>query len=86
MPTYDYRCEKNDTVIEVRHGMSLTVKTWGELCDLAGIDPGVTEKVTPVVRLATGGNVVKSSTLKNNMPSGCNQGMCCGGGGCALDG
>jgi hypothetical protein len=86
MPTYDYRCEKNDRIVEVRHGMSHKISTWGELCELAGMDPGQTEEMTPVVRLANGGNVVNSSALKNNMPAGCNPDACCGGGGCMLDG
>ena len=86
MPTYDYRCDVNDSVVEVRHSMSVTVQTWGELCEIAGIDPGDTDQITPVSRLANGGNVVKSSSLKNNMPAGCNPDACCGGGGCALNG
>ena len=86
MPTYDYRCEANDRVVEVRHAMAHQVQTWGELCELAGIDPGETATVTPVRKLATGGNVVRSSALKNNAPAGCNPDMCCGGGACTLDG
>lgn len=31
MPTYDYRCEANGQVYEVRHAMALRPKTWGEL-------------------------------------------------------
>ena len=42
MPSYDYRCPANDRVVEVRHGMNDTVNTWGELCQLAGIEPGDT--------------------------------------------
>lgn len=71
MPTYDYRCPANDRVVEIRHRMNDTVKTWGELCVLAGIDPGSTAKDSPVERLATGGRVVSS-------------GPCCGGGMCGL--
>ncbi len=29
MPTYDYRCETNGQVVEVKHGMSEVLKTWG---------------------------------------------------------
>ncbi len=79
MPTYDYRCEVNDTVVEVRHAMSHRIMTWGELCDTAGIDPGETEEIAPVSRLANGGNVVRSATLRNSSPAGCDAGDCCGG-------
>lgn len=84
MPTYDYRCAENDTTVEVRHAMSHRVETWGELCQLAGIESGNTDTFTAVTRLANGGNVVRSSVLKNNQPVGCNPDTCCGGGGCAL--
>ena len=86
MPTYDYRCDVNDRVVEVRHSMNHKIQTWGELCELAGIEPGDIDQITPVARLANGGNVVKSSSLKHNAPVGCNPDMCCGGGGCTLDG
>lgn len=87
MPTYDYRCDVNERIVEVHHGMSHRIQTWGELCEIAGIETGATEKQTPVVRLATGGNVVKSSALKNgSAPAGCNPDMCCGGGACSMAG
>ena len=85
MPTYDYRCVENDKVVEVRHTMSHRVETWGELCEMAGIEPGGTDSFTPVTRLANGGNVVRSSVLNNNLPAGCNPDTCCGGGACGLD-
>ena len=86
MPTYDYRCDVIDRVVDVRHRMSHRILTWGELCDAAGIDPGETETITPVTRLANGGNVVKSSSLRNNAPQGCNPDGCCGGGECPMAG
>lgn len=86
MPTYDYRCDVNDRVIEVRHSMNHKIQTWGELCELAGIEPGDIDQIAPVTRQANGGNVVKSSSLKNNVPTGCNPEACCGGGACTLDG
>lgn len=86
MPTYDYRCEENDQIIEVRHSMNHKIQTWGELCDVAGINPGTTDQITPVTRLANGGNIVKPSSLKNNTPAGCNPDACCGGGGCMMNG
>jgi hypothetical protein len=86
MPTYDYRCDANDRTVEVRHSMAHRVQTWGELCEIAGIDPGVTDAFEPVRKLATGGNVVRPAALKNAQSAGCNPDMCCGGGACGLNG
>ena len=76
MPTYDYQCEANERIVEVRHGMNDSIANWGELCERAGIDTGSTPVDSPVKKLATGGNVVKSGSIgSGNMPP-------CGGGGC----
>ena len=48
MPTYDYRCESNSRVVEVMHRMNEQMRTWGELCEKAGVAPGD----TPVIDLA----------------------------------
>lgn len=84
MPTYDYRCDNNGQVLEVRHGMQETVSTWGELCALLNIDPGNSPVDSPVTKLATGGQVVKSNNLGESSPP-CSSGPCCGGGMCGLD-
>lgn len=84
MPTYDYVCEANGQVVEVRHRMSESLSTWGELCKTAGIDAGDTPVASPVKRLATGGQVVKSSSLGESAPP-CASGGCCGGGMCGLN-
>ncbi|HEY5604635.1 MAG TPA: zinc ribbon domain-containing protein [Gammaproteobacteria bacterium] len=81
MPTYDYRCEANAQIVEVKHAMNRDVTTWGELCELAGIDRGATPANSPVKRLPTGGNIVSKSALKNNAPP-CASGPCCGAGNC----
>ncbi len=81
MPSYDYRCDDNDRVLEVRHRMSESITTWGELCDLAGVETGSTDAQSPVTKLLTGGNVVKSSSLRTNEPP-CASGSPCSGGGC----
>ena len=83
MPTYDYRCAVNNRTVEVKHRMSEQVKTWGELCALAGIEAGDTPANAPVEKLATGGQVVKSGALKDSVPP-CSSGPCCGGGGCGF--
>ncbi|HHO67554.1 MAG TPA: zinc ribbon domain-containing protein [Gammaproteobacteria bacterium] len=84
MPTYDYVCEANGRVVEVKHRMSETLSTWGELCQRAGVDCGDTPADAPVQRLATGGQVVSSSSLGDSAPP-CAAGGCCGGGVCGLD-
>lgn len=81
MPTYDYRCSATGEVYEVRHRISEAVHTWAELCQLTGIAPGDRDPATPVEKLATGGQVVKSSSLKNpEAPPCASGGGCCGGG------
>ncbi len=82
MPTYDYVCESNGRVVEVKHRMSELLATWGELCAQAGIDAGDTPADSPVRRLATGGQVVKSSSLGEAPPCGAGG---CGGGMCGLN-
>jgi len=56
MATYDYHCKANQKTIEVNHPMSETLKTWGELCEKAGIKPGKTPLDSPIIRLITGGS------------------------------
>jgi hypothetical protein len=53
MPTYDYHCKTNDQIIEVKHSMKEKLKTWGELCDKAGIDIGNTPAETEISRIIT---------------------------------
>ncbi len=79
MPTYDYRCEANDRVVEVRHGMNEVLRTWGDLCDRAGVALGDTAADAPVKRLITGGSVVSSSALSNPEAPSCGSGGCGGG-------
>ena len=51
MPRYDYRCPATGRVVEVRHGMNEKLETWGELCALAGLDPGGVSPEAPVERV-----------------------------------
>lgn len=82
MPTYDYRCETNNRVVEVNHRMSENLTSWGELCERAGLEPGDTPPSAPVHRLATGGNLV--SSLGSGAAPACSTGACCPGGVCGL--
>lgn len=51
MPVYEYFCADNNTSVEVEHSWSQTVRTWGELCAMTGIDPGSAPASAPVERL-----------------------------------
>lgn len=48
MPRYDYRCDDNGQTIELVHTIATVVETWGELCRLAGTEPGETSADAPV--------------------------------------
>ncbi len=85
MPTYDYRCDANGRVVEVNHPMRDKMKTWGELCSLAGIDTDNTPPNSPVERLANGGQVVKSSSLRQPDLPPCATGEGCSAGGCGFN-
>lgn len=84
MPTYDYRCEDNGHTLEVRHGMNICLRTWGELCELLGIQPGKTPPGAPVQRIITGSSVMKSENLGSGEAPPCRSGPCCGGGMCEM--
>ncbi|MGYP000176741187 len=80
MPTYDYRCTANGSVVEVSHRMSEVLRTWGELCERSGALPGDTPLQSPVDRLATGGNVIRRDALNNPVSPVCPAaGNGCGG-------
>ena len=51
MPRYDYFCKANGKTVEVVHSMSEDLKTWGEVCERAGLAPGKTPGKTAVIRL-----------------------------------
>lgn len=53
MPRYDYTCDDNGLVFEITHPMSVTIKTWGEVCKHAGIETGDTPEDAPVRRIFT---------------------------------
>ena len=55
MPTYDYQCEENGRIVEVRQKMNDVIKTWGEVCEINGWSLEGTSANTPVSKLATGG-------------------------------
>lgn len=75
MPTYDYRCVATGATFEVKHGMQERLTRWDELCARLEMPLGDVSPDSAVVRLATGGNVVKAGALKNATPP-------CASGGC----
>ena len=69
MPRYDYYCEDNGITVEVVHSMMDQVKDWGELCERAGMELGVTDAKAVVRRVITSAPMMNTPTgnaqLKN---------------------
>ncbi len=85
MPTYDYLCDTNGRVLEVSHRMAENLSTWGELCARTGVDLGETPAEAPVQRLATGGNIISSSSQGSGAAPACGTGTGCSTGFCGLN-
>ena len=83
MPTYEYRCAANGRLVEVSHKMAEKLRTWGELCERAGIAPGRTSPAARVEKLISAGFIATGS---GSVDPPCATGACetpvCGGGGC----
>lgn len=86
MPTYDYRCDANGRTLEARHPMQRALHTWGELCELLGMDPGDTPARAPVRKLITGTAVMQSANLGSGTTPPCQGGTgpSCGRGSCGM--
>ena len=82
MPFYQYHCPENGKTLEVMHGLSAHISTWGELCEAADEKPGNTPPETPVEKVI--GQVgVKPGTRDTFTPaSGRSDGHTCGPGCC----
>lgn len=79
MPTYDYRCEANGQTYEVHHSMSLSPKTWAELCDAANLPRDASIPAdSAVTRLLSAAGVVNNRVLKNPEAPACARGGCSG--------
>jgi len=68
MPNYEYVCDDNAAVVEVRHGMHTVIRNWGELCYAAQIPLGDTPFEAAVrKRLSAPGIAIPTgnSQLKN---------------------
>lgn len=74
MPAYDYHCEANGRTVEVSHGMTTLLRTWGELCDAADLEVGDTPSDTPLRRvfsapLVGGGSAAGAGAEQTAAPS-----------------
>ena len=76
MPTYEYHCEANGCLIEVRHGMAERLSSWGELCERAGIPPGETPAAAPVEKLICAGFIHAGTSEPACAAPGCGNGFC----------
>ena len=82
MPTYEYFCPANHQTVEVMHGMSRSVSTWAELCELADQPTGQTPGDTPGEKLLGAGMVLRNSRATPKFDCGMPPemgGCCCGG-------
>ncbi len=81
MPRYDYFCPANGRLIEARHSMTTTLRTWGELCSSAEIDRGTTPADSRVDRVISPAAVL--GTRRSVEGSGSHaRSHCCGKAGC----
>ena len=87
MPTYEYRCEANGRLVEVRHKMAERLSSWGELCERAGITPGKTDPAAPVEKLISAG-FINAGTSTGASEAACAAPACgngfCGTGACGI--
>lgn len=51
MPVYEYRCDANGRVVEVTHDADRCLRNWGEVCYVAGLQPGDTHPGAAVERV-----------------------------------
>jgi hypothetical protein len=69
MAIYEYHCEANGRILEVRHGMDEKLTTWGELAKRAGIDAGETSTDAPIERLMSAGVPMTGGSSSSPAPS-----------------
>jgi len=80
MPVYEYACPANGRVVEVRHKMGEELKTWGELCERAGMERGRTDAAAAVQKLMSAGFIGSTGNSAPECASGpCGSGPCAGG-------
>lgn len=77
MPFYEYRCPGNGRTVEVRHAMSETLTTWGEVCARSGAEPGDTPAGAPVERLMSAPVALTTTTGGGAPVPSCGAGCAC---------
>jgi len=80
MPYYEYHCGTNGQTLEVRHGMSERLSTWGELTELTDVEPGDTPSDAPIERLMSAPVPLSGSSAGPSGDSGfqgCGSGCAC---------
>ena len=76
MPYYEYQCAENGEIVEVRHGMSEQLTTWGELAARAAVDPGDTRTDAPIQRIMSSTVTVTGTSGQADF-RGCGTGCAC---------
>jgi hypothetical protein len=79
MPTYEYYCPSNQQTVEVLHGMNESIKTWGVLSNVAGIDYGDTSPDSPVERKLSAVSLLPKRGETGPSIGGCGTGCGCVG-------
>lgn len=67
MPTYTYKCEANGHRVDVVHDIDVALRNWGEVCYLAGVDPGDTDPGAGVERIIDRAPGIAVSTLDSEL-------------------
>jgi len=63
MPRYDYFCEANGKTVEVEHGWSRELETWGDLVDVLRMDAGGTPLDAPIRKVIGVPKILRSRFL-----------------------
>ena len=82
MPRYDYFCPANNRTVEVTHSISVTLRTWGEVCKAARVQRGKTQASAKVQRMI-GPAMLLGTRHGASGGSGHGGGSCCGEAGCS---
>ncbi len=77
MPYYEYRCPANGRTVEIRHGMSERIDSWGTLAERAGIDLAGAPVDAPVERLMSAPVPLAADSGTNSGFGGCGTGCAC---------
>ena len=93
MISYEYFCPENGKTISVKHSITTSIKTWGELCKITGQSLDSTPPDVPIERIIFGGTLAlksndgyKTPSINSDVLSGNDSCIpkhtCCSGGSC----